>query len=341
MPDMPKALKGKMEKQGYHFVGEHSAVKICEYTANGLRGQTLCYKYAFYGIKSWRCIQATPAIGCDLGCSFCWRIIPEEHGFKWNELNAVKEWENPDTIIDGMITEQRKVVSGFKAVADTDTKTKRWHEAREPMHVALSLTGEPMFYPKMSKLIEGFHRKGISTFLVHNGTLPEAIRRLNPLPTQLYISMQAPDEETYIKTTRPKIPNAWDRFLKCMDVIRTIDTRTVLRMTLVKGLNMHSPEGYATLIKRGLPKYVEVKGFSFVGGARDPARHLDLSNMPNHDEIKAFAKKLAELTGYLYTVEHKPSRIVLLCRDQEALKNRMIDFSKIKPAIVQERALSR
>lgn len=338
---MPAELKGKMEKQGYHFVGKHSAVKTCEYTANGLHGKTLCYKYTFYGIRSWRCIQATPAMGCDLGCSFCWRLIPEEHGFKWNELNAVQEWDDPERIIEGMIKEQRRMVSGFGEGADTELKQNRWEEAREPMHVALSLTGEPMFYPKMSKLIAGFHERGISTFLVHNGTLPEAIEKLNPLPTQLYISMQAPDEETYIKTTRPKISNAWDRFLKCMDVIRAIDTRTVLRMTLVKGLNMHNAEGYAALIKRGLPRYVEVKGFSFVGGARDPARNLELSNMPNHDEIKAFARKLADLTGYLYTVEHKPSRIVLLCRDRECLKDRIIDFSKMKAVAVKEQMLNK
>lgn len=330
MTKMPEELRNKMEKQGYHFVGGHSAVKICEYTANGLKGETLCYKYTFYGIRSWRCVQATPAIGCDLGCSFCWRLIPEEHGFKWNELNAVQEWDDPEKIIDGMVKEQKRIVSGYKALADTELKQKRWKEANEPMHVALSLTGEPMFYPKMGQLINAFHKRGISTFLVHNGTLPEAVAKLNPLPTQLYISLQAPDKETYIRTTRPKIPNTWERFLECMDVMKTLKTRTVLRMTLVKGLNMHNPAGYAELIKRASPNYVEVKGFSFVGGSREPVRGLQLQSMPNHEEIKEFAKKLAELTGYSATVEHKPSRIVLLCKDQESAKKRIIDFDTIK-----------
>ncbi|MDE1833624.1 MAG: radical SAM protein, partial [Candidatus Micrarchaeota archaeon] len=204
MPGMPAELRTKMQKQGYHFVGNHSAVKICEYTANGLRGQTLCYKYTFYGIKSWQCMQATPAIGCDLGCTFCWRLIPEEHGFKWNELNAVEKWDDPIEVVEGMIREQKRIVSGFNSIADTDLKKRRWKEANEPMHVALSLTGEPMFYPKMGALIREFHKRGISTFLVHNGTLPEALEKLDPLPTQLYVSLQAPDEETYIKTVRPK-----------------------------------------------------------------------------------------------------------------------------------------
>ncbi len=329
MPGMPDALKGKMEKQGYHFVGKHSAVKICEYTANGLRGGILCYKHTFYGIRSWQCVQSTPAIGCDISCKFCWRIIPEELGFEWNELNAIDKWDDPEFVIENMIKEQRRIVSGYKAIADTDLKKRRWDEANKPIHVAMSLTGEPTFYPKMSKLIEGFHRRGISTFLVTNGTLSEAIESMNPLPTQLYISLQAPNYDSYIEVTRPKIKNTWDRYLKSLELLSTLNTRTVLRMTLVKGLNMKDPEGYANLIKLGNPQYVEVKGFSYVGSAREEQRGLSMNSIPQHDEIQEFAKKIAELTGYIFTAEHKPSRVVLLCRDQKAKDNRIIDFSQI------------
>ncbi len=331
MPGMPEVLEKRMQKQGYHFVGKHSAVKICEYTANGLRGGTLCYKYSFYGIRSWQCMQATPAIGCDLACKFCWRLIPEEMGLKWNELNAIDNWDDPELIIDGMIEEQRRIVSGFKATADTDLRKRRWEESRQPKHVALSLTGEPLFYPKMSQLLAGFHRRGISTFLVHNGTLPEAILKLDPLPTQLYISLQAPDEETYNAVVRPKIKDdSWRRFLRSLEIMRDIKTRTVLRMTLVKGLNMKNPEGYARLIGIARPNYVEVKGFSFIGGARGGARGLSMESMPEHSEIKEFAATLAGLTGYIETSEHVPSRVVLLCRDDESRKNRMIDFDAIR-----------
>ncbi len=330
MSDLPKVIKDKMSHQGYHFVGKHSAVKICEYTANGLEGKTLCYKYSFYGIHSWQCIQSTPAIGCDLACKFCWRLIPEEMGVPWNELNAVDNWDDPEKIVDGMIEEQRKIVSGYKSVADTELKQRRWKEAREPKHVALSLTGEPTFYPKLSKLLETFHKRGISTFLVTNGTLPEVIKNLNPLPTQLYISVEAPDEETYNKVVRPKInSNAWGRYMETLNMLKTLKTRTVLRMTLVKGLNMNNIEGYASLIKTAQPNYVEVKGFSYIGGARNESRGLHMSSMPTHDEIKDYANRLAELSGYKETSEHRPSRIVLLSRDEESAKNRIIDFSKI------------
>lgn len=329
MTKMPELLKQRMEKQGYHFVGMHSAVKICEYTANGLRGKTLCYKYTFYGIRSWQCIQATPAIGCDLGCAFCWRLIPEEHGFKWNELNAVEKWDDPKSIVDNMIKEQRRIVSGYNATADTELKKKRWIEANEPKHVALSLTGEPLFYPRMGELLNEFHKRKISTFLVHNGTLPEALERLNPLPTQLYISLQAPDEDTYNKVVRPKIPGTWARFKKALSTMRGLNTRTVLRMTLVKGLNLCNPDGYAELIGLARPNYVEVKGLSFVGGAREPQRGLSQNSVPTNQEIKEFAGRIAELSGYIVTAEHAPSNVVLLCRDEESKKKRLIDFSSI------------
>ena len=92
---------------------------------------------------------------------------------------------------------------------------------------------------------------------------------------------------------------------------------------------MLNPEGYADLIKRALPNYVEVKGFSFVGGAREPQRGLHYEDMPIFQEIKDFANRLAKLTGYIVTAEHEESRVVLLCRDEDSKKNRIIDFDKL------------
>ena len=92
---------------------------------------------------------------------------------------------------------------------------------------------------------------------------------------------------------------------------------------------MCDPEGYAELIKIAMPNYVEVKGFSFVGGSREASRGLSMLSMPDHQEIKNFASMLAQLTGYIVTAEHSPSRVVLLSRDEQSKKNRIIDFSMI------------
>ncbi|MFP3278061.1 MAG: 4-demethylwyosine synthase TYW1 [Candidatus Micrarchaeota archaeon] len=324
-PNIPEKLKSMMKKQGYHFVGKHSAAKLCNYTTSSLKNGTTCYKNQFYGIRSWRCLQSAPTLGCDLACVFCWRIIPEEVGVKWNELNFT-EWDDPSDIADGLIEAQRKMLTGYKGNEKVDKK--RLEEANDPAHVTFSLTGEPLFYPKMSELIEEFHKRKMSTFLVTNGTLPEALKKLKTLPTQLYVSVQAPNKEVYEKVTRPKIPHAWENFLEFLDVFSKLNTRRVFRLTLIRGLNLVDAKGYAELIKRGNPDYVEVKGFVFVGGARNPSRGLSYGLMPNKEEIINFAKEIAEASGYVFTDYHKPSNVALLSRNEEVASRRLIHFEK-------------
>ncbi|MGB9732889.1 MAG: 4-demethylwyosine synthase TYW1 [Candidatus Micrarchaeia archaeon] len=324
-PNIPKVLEAMMRRQGYHFVGKHSAAKLCNYTTSSLKGGTTCYKNQFYGIRSWRCLQSAPTLGCDLACRFCWRIIPEEIGIKWNELNFT-EWDDPKEIADGLINAQRVMLTGYKGNEKVDKK--RLEEANDPAHVTFSLTGEPLFYPKMNELIEEFHKRKMSTFLVTNGTLPEALKKLKTLPTQLYVSVQAPNKEVYEKVTRPKIPRAWENFLEFLDIFSKLNTRRVFRLTLIKGLNMVDAKGYADLIRRGNPDYVEVKGFVYVGGARNPSRSLSYDLMPKKDDILNFANEIAEASGYIFTDYHKPSNVALLSKNEEIASKRLIHFEK-------------
>jgi tRNA wybutosine-synthesizing protein 1 len=326
-PNMPGKLAEKMRKQGYHFVGRHSATKICAYTSSSLKKDgTGCYKSKFYGIASHRCIQATPAIGCNLACSFCWRIIPEEEGFKWNEINAMGEWDDPGRIAEGLINEHKRIITGYKGNGGVDIL--RWHESNDPAHVALSLTGEPLFYPRMGELLQEFHRRGISTFLVTNGTMAGALRKLTVMPTQLYVSVQAPNREIYERITRPKTLNAWESFQEFLGVFSSMPTRRVFRLTLIKGMNMLDAQGYAGLIRKGKPHYVELKGFVFVGGARGAGRHLSYSQMPSMEEIMAFAEEVARESGYVVADYHAPSNVALLCANGNAAAERIIKFAK-------------
>ncbi len=129
---------------------------------------------------------------------------------------------------------------------------KRWEEARDPAHVALSLTGEPLFYPRMNELLEAFHRREISTFVVTNGTLVGALRALKVMPTQLYVSIQAPNKELYGKITRAKnLTATWDNFLEFLELFSGLQTRRVFRLTLVKGVSLTDAQGYANLIGIG------------------------------------------------------------------------------------------
>ena len=54
-------------------IGSHSGVKLCRWTKSMLRGRGGCYKHAFYGIESHRCMEATPSLACANKCVFCWR----------------------------------------------------------------------------------------------------------------------------------------------------------------------------------------------------------------------------------------------------------------------------
>ena len=300
-----KALKA----QKYHIIGNHSAIKRCRWHYETLINDRPCYKQKFYGIKTHQCIQMTPTvIYCNMRCLFCWRIQSGDKGLVWSEM-APPKWDDPELIIEGCIREKIRMLSGYKG--NPKTNMKKYREALTPRHAAISLTGEPTLYPYLGGLIEGFHRRGFTTFLVSNGTNPDALLNLDEEPTQLYISLTAPDEETFIKTCRPMIPKAWDRLMETLSILKSFSCPTVLRLTLVKYLNMKRPDLYAELIKKAEPTYVEPKAYMHVGFSR---LRLGYRNMPSHKEIREFAEKLSELTGYKILDEAPESRVVLLSR---------------------------
>lgn len=257
----------------------------------------------------------------------CDKIQPDSSG--WVPLPKNFCWDEPEFIADGLIAEQKRIMSGFLGNQKADKTLAQ--EAMYPKHVALSLIGEPVLYPKLSELIRIFHKKKMTTFLVTNGTLPKALKALTTLPTQLYISLVAPDEKTHAAVTCPPKGMAqknWQNYLESLEYMESLrgKVRTVLRMTIAHGLNDQNLQGFADLIKLAQPDYVEVKSMTFVGGARNKKRGLRLEDMYSMDEIRETAKTLAKLTGYIYAFEHVPSRIVLLCRDETAQKNRILKF---------------
>jgi tRNA wybutosine-synthesizing protein 1 len=296
-------VRKTLERQQYRIAGRHSAVKICNWTKRSLRGEGSCYKQKFYGIQSHRCLQMTPAVAwCTNRCVYCWRAIEKTLG---NGMEGVG-LDEPGDIIDACIESQRKLLSGFKGFGGVDLH--KWLEAQEPNQAAISLAGEPTLYPRIAELILEFRKRKFSTFLVTNGQLPERLEGIEE-PTNLYISLDAPDRETYRKTDCPSFPDFWQRLEKSLELMNSFSCAKVLRLTLVKGINMKNPEGYADLIKKASPDYIEVKGYMFVGFSR---KRLDKGNMPLFREVKAFSEKVMELTGYGFKDEQKESRVILL-----------------------------
>jgi tRNA wybutosine-synthesizing protein 1 len=296
-----------LERAGYRFVGKykHSAIEICRWTRKSILGQGFCYKQKFYerfyGIKSHRCLQLTPSLPfCDHKCQFCWRNIELTYP-SW--VGGVDE---PADILDGAIEAQRRLLSGFKGNPKADKR--KWKEAQDPTLCAISLAGEPTLYPKIGELIAECKRRGMAAFLVTNGQHPEVLRKIEE-PTQLYISVVAPNEETYRAVCRPQAPGGWKRLNESLELMPSFKCRKVIRLTLVKGLNLKNAAGYAKLVEKTECDFVEPKGYMFVGYSR---KRLSMENMPLHQEIKAFAGELARETSYTIVDESKPSRVVLL-----------------------------
>jgi len=241
-----------------------------------------------------------------------------------------KDVKKPKEIIEECIRAQRKLLSGFKG--NKNVNMKKFIEAQNPKQFAISLSGEPTLYPYISELIKELREQNKTSFLVSNGLNPKVFEKLekeNTLPTQLYISLNAPEKKVYDKWHNSIEKNAWKKFNKSLEIMNRLTKkgqRTVLRMTLVKNLNMKDEQikDYVKLMKKASPMFIEVKGYMSVGYAR---QRLGYETMPTHKEIRHFAKLIEKELKPKYKIldEKIESRIVLIGRKKEEMKIKSCD----------------
>ncbi|MCX8147102.1 MAG: radical SAM protein, partial [Candidatus Woesearchaeota archaeon] len=226
----------------------------------------------------------------------------------------------PKDIIHNAIGYQRLLLSGMGG--NKKINIKKLKEAQNPIHFAISLTGETLAYPKLNELIKEIRNRGATSFIVTNGQLPDVLGNIEP-PTQLYLTVAAPTKELYKEVCRPENRDYWERLNKSLDILKKLKKekkiRTAIRLTLVKGYNMVKPEEYAKLIEKAEPDFLETKAYMFVGASR---QRLSLKNMPRHNEIVDFAKEISKYSSYKIIDEQTASRVVLLM--QEDKKERVI-----------------
>ena len=300
---MDREVRTLLRKQRYKIVGEHSAVKLCHWLKKSLMEDRVCYKQKFYGIKSHRCLQMTPAvISCTHKCLFCWR--PTQY-----TVSTIENPDPPDVIVKKSIEAQKELLSGYGGVLDRVNKEKL-KEATTPNNVAISLAGEPTMYPLLSDLIDEYKKRNFTTFLVTNGTNPDVLENIS-LPWNLYVTIPAPNKEVYEKLCIPQIPDGWKRIMETLELFPSLDTKKVTRLTLVRGYNLKKPEEYAKLIEKASPEYVEAKAYMFVGFSR---LRLTIEAMPSFSEIMRFAQQLEEMTNYKIKDASEDSRVVLLVK---------------------------
>ena len=328
--------KKKLNEQGYRLIGNHSSVKRCEWTKNMIRGKGECYKHWFYGINSNQCLQMTTSLTCANQCMFCWREY-KLASKKWPIKDS--QTDNPDFIINESIKSHDKLLTGFKGNTNPNPDKEPYNKSKTIKHAALSLIGESILYPKINEIINEFHKKGISTFLVTNAQYPEQIKSLAPV-TQLYISLDAPTQELIKKIDKPIFKDYWQRLNQSLEIMSKKKQRTCIRLTLIKYVNMSEDlcENYSNLIKKASPDFIEVKAYMSVGAS---LKNFKYKNMPTSKEIMQFSQKLIKyLKDYEIVSEHYASRVVMLAKKKfkkdingEPVWHTWIDFDKFNKLV--------
>ena len=303
--------KAKLKKAKYG-VYNHSAVELCHWTKKSFSNEGTCYKHKFYGISTHRCMEMTPtAMNCENRCIYCWR--PTEF---YDTLEMPEHLvDEPDMIINNLLEERRKLIVGHYGNKRSDKL--KIDESLLPQHYAISLSGEPTMYPKLPSLIKYLKtiKNTKSIFLVTNGQEPEMLQRLvdeQALPTQLYLSTNASNKKMYTMVNRPKYKDAWDRWQKSLELLSEMDTRTVLRMTMIRNFNdsTNSVNEFADLVRRGNPHFIEIKSYMHIGMS---TQRLERSDMLEMDEIRGYSDLMRNSLGTFSIMdESEISRIVVL-----------------------------
>lgn len=172
-------------------------------------------------------------------------------------------------------------------------------------------------YPKLPQLIRYLKtlKATKSIFLVTNGQEPDMLRRLvqeDALPTQIYLSTNASNKKMFLQINRPRHKDAWERWQDSLCFLSTVDTRTVLRMTIIRGYNDSADDigDFAQVMSEGDPHFIEIKSYMHVGMS---TQRLEKGDMLNMDEVRAYADRLCEkMPAFSVMDESEVSRIVVL-----------------------------
>jgi len=271
-------------------------------------------------------MEMTPtAMNCENRCVYCWR--PTEF---YDTLEMPVELvDEPDVIVENLIEERKKLIVGF--YGNTKNNKKKLDESLLPTHYAISLSGEPTMYPKLPQLIK--YLKSLkatkSIFLVTNGQEPQMLERLadeDALPTQLYLSTNASNRKMFYRINRPRHNDAWERWLKSLHFLADVNTRTVLRMTLIRDYN-ENPQfvnEFAEIMLQGNPHFVELKSYMHIGMS---TQRLKKDSMLEMNEVQKFSNELyKKMSGFSIMDESEISRIVVL-QNQKRYIDRWIDIN--------------
>ena len=299
-------------KKAKYGIADHSTVELCHWTKKSFKHEGSCYKHKFYGISTHQCMEFSPAgMHCENRCVYCWRPMEFYDSLKM-EPEKVAE---PKEILTKLMEERKKLIMGY--YGDSRNDKQRLDESLLPSHYAISLSGEPTMYPKLPELIK--YLKSLeatkSIFLVTNGQEPDMIQRLqdeDALPTQLYLSTNAADYDSFLKINKPKYDDSWQRWNRTLGMLKQLDTRTVLRITLIRNYNDQKEmiPAFASMLQQASPHFIEIKSYMHIGRSTNRLEH---SNMLEMDEVRKFSEEIAKQSQIFSVMDESlVSRIVIL-----------------------------
>jgi len=229
--------------------------------------------------------------------------------------NSLKNFKL-DSEISCCIDTRDEIVKLINISLTTPDEIMQTHsEAMNPNHAAISLDGEPFLYPKLDGLVGEFRNRNMTTFIVTNGTLPERIESLNSLPSQLYITLPAPNEDIYKKVCHPMIKNGWSKILDTLGLVESLSCRSLVRLTAVKNLNLSENyiKDYVKLIDKANPNFFEIKGFTLQAKALLINKRLKSDKtlqyfFPEYEYLEDLALKFEEVGNFPLIYKNKASR---------------------------------
>lgn len=316
------AIAAQLKKAKYG-VADHSTVELCHWTKKSFKHEGSCYKHQFYGILTHRCMEFSPAgMYCENRCVYCWRPMEFYDAMKM-EPEQVAE---PEQILRKLMGERKKLIDGF--YGDSRNDNQRLDESLLPTHYAISLSGEPTMYPKLPELIK--YLKSLeatkSIFLVTNGQEPDMIQKLqdeDALPTQLYLSTNAADYESFIKINKPKYDDSWERWNRTLDMLKNLDTRTVLRITLIRNYNDQKEmiPAFADMFRKASPHFIEIKSYMHIGRSTNRLEH---ENMLEMSEVKKFSEEIAKQSKIFSIMDESLVSRISILQNKERFIDRYI-----------------
>ena len=310
-------------KKAKYGISDHSTVGLCHWTKKSFKHEGSCYKHKFYGISTHRCMEFSPAgMHCENRCVYCWRPMEFYDSMKM-EPEQVAE---PEAILIKLMAERKKLINGY--YGDSRNDKQRLDESLLPAHYAISLSGEPTMYPKLPELIKYLKtfKATESIFLVTNGQEPEIIQKLqdeDALPTQLYLSTNAADYESFLKINKPKYDDSWKRWNQTLDMLKHLDTRTVLRITLIKDYNDQKEmiPAFAKMFRNASPHFIEIKSYMHIGRSTNRLEH---SNMLEMNEIQNFSNQVAKDSKIFSVMDESIISRISILQNNERMINPMI-----------------